>query len=237
MLQQFKSLIKKTNAMSGISLYANELSPIDILQNKHRGFIGGKWEEIGQLQYDFMRSQGLQPQHKLLDIGCGCLRGGIHFIDYLESGNYYGLDVNASLIKAAWHEVKVAKLNAKNPQLLVSDRFEIDKFATKFDYMLSISVFTHLPMNIIIRCLSEVSKNLTPEGKYYSTCFIAPTSAYTKTIKQAEEVLSQYDRDPFHYSLEEITFMAKVANLQVRLVEEWHHPRNQQMLEFSAIEE
>ena len=236
MLEQFKSLIKKTNAMSGISLYAEELSPIDILQNKHRGFIGGKWEEIGRLQYDFMLERGLQPQHKLLDIGCGCLRGGIHFIDYLESSNYYGLDVNASLIKAAWHEVKVAKLNDKNPQLLVSDRFEIDKFQQKFDFMLSISVFTHLPMNIIIRCLSEVSKNLAPNGKYYSTCFIAPTSAYTSPITQADDVLSKYDSDPFHYSLEEIEFMAKLANLQVNLIGEWGHPRNQQMLEFFAVD-
>ena len=144
------------------------------------------------------------------------------------------MDVNASLIKAAWHEVKVAKLNDKNPHLLISDRFEIDKFQQKFDFMLSISVFTHLPMNIIIRCLSEVSKNLASDGKYYSTCFIAPTSAHTAPIAQADDVVSRYDSDPFHYSWEEICFMAKVANLQVNLIGEWNHPRNQQMLKFSA---
>ena len=85
MLKQFKSLIKNASPMSGINIYSEELSQTDINQNKHRNFIGGKWEEIGRLQYDFLREQGLQPQDKLLDIGCGCLRGGIHFIDYLES--------------------------------------------------------------------------------------------------------------------------------------------------------
>ena len=56
--------------MAGINSYGEELSESDIEQNRHRNFIGGKWEEIGQLQYDFLLKQGLQPQQKLLDIGC-----------------------------------------------------------------------------------------------------------------------------------------------------------------------
>jgi ubiquinone/menaquinone biosynthesis C-methylase UbiE len=39
-------------------------------------------------------------QHKLLDIGCGALRGGIHFINYVDAGNHYGLDLNSWLIEA-----------------------------------------------------------------------------------------------------------------------------------------
>ena len=219
--------------MSGINSYGEELSESDIKQNKHRNFIGGKWEEIGQLQYDFLLKQGLQPQHKLLDIGCGCLRGGIHFITYLEEDNYYGLDVNASLIKAAWHEVELANLNSKKPHLLVTDKFEIDRFEQQFDFVLSVSVFTHLPMNIIIRCLSQVQKNLAPHGKYYSTFFNAPSSAHTSQIlHQPGGITTNYDRDPFHYSFEEMCFMARVAGLKVNLIGEWNHSRNQQMLEF-----
>ncbi len=222
-----------SNVMSGINSYGEELSEFDISQNKHRHFIGGKWSEIGQLQYDFLLQQGLQPHHQLLDIGCGCLRGGLHFINYLEVNRYYGLDVNASLIKAAWHEVKLANLEPKNPHLIVSDKFEIDRFQQQFDFMLSVSVFTHLPMNIIIRCLSEVQKNLTPQGKYYSTFFLAPTSAHTAQIAhQPGGVVTNYDRDPFHYSFDEMSFMASVAGLKINLIGEWNHSRNQQMLEF-----
>lgn len=235
MLEKSQALKKITtpNIMSGINSYGEELSELDISQNKHRHFIGGKWSEIGQLQYNFLLQQGLQSHHKLLDIGCGCLRGGLHFINYLEANRYYGLDVNASLIKAAWQEVKLANLEAKNPHLIVNDKFEIACFQQQFDFMLSVSVFTHLPMNIIIRCLSEVQKNLTSSGKYYSTFFLASTSAHTAQIAhQPGGVVTNYDRDPFHYSFDEMSFMARVAGLKVNLIGEWNHPRNQQMLEF-----
>ncbi len=219
--------------MSGINSYGEELSDSDILNNKHRDFIGGKWSEIGQLQFNFLLARGLQPQHKLLDIGCGCLRGGIHFIQYLQANNYYGLDINASLIKAAWHEVRLAQLEAKKPHLLVDDQFAIARFQQQFDFMVSISLFTHLPMNIIIRCLSEVQRNLAPQGKYYSTFFVAPTSAHIAQIAhQPGGITTNYDRDPFHYSLEEMSWMARLAGLEVNLIGEWQHPRNQQMLEF-----
>lgn len=42
----------------------------------HRIAVGGMWDEIGKLQFEFMVKQGLKPHHKFLDIGCGSLRGG-----------------------------------------------------------------------------------------------------------------------------------------------------------------
>ena len=65
----------------------------------HRNFIGDKWDEIGKLQFDFLKDEGLKPHHKLIDIGCGSLRGGIHFIKYLDKFNYFGTDINNNLIR------------------------------------------------------------------------------------------------------------------------------------------
>jgi hypothetical protein len=42
----------------------------------HRNYVGGMWEEIGKLQFDFLVQQGLKPSHCFLDIGCGSFRGG-----------------------------------------------------------------------------------------------------------------------------------------------------------------
>ncbi|MGD0673589.1 MAG: hypothetical protein ABSB13_16080 [Candidatus Binatus sp.] len=42
----------------------------------HRGYVGGKWDALGQLQFEFMLKMGLKPGHVLLDTGCGALRGG-----------------------------------------------------------------------------------------------------------------------------------------------------------------
>ncbi len=223
----------KHNAMKGISPYGTELNKEDLDSKRHREFVGGLWEEVGQLQFDFMKKQGLLPNHSLFDIGCGSLRGGLHFIAYLEPGNYCGLDVNASLIDAGFVEIEEAQLADRKANLLVDDQFRFEKFGRKFDYMISISVFTHLPMNIIIRCLTEASNHLKQTGVYFSTFFEAPTPAHLNELVQwPGGVTTYYDSDPFHYSFAEISWMADIAGLQVEAIADWEHPRNQKMLAF-----
>jgi cyclopropane fatty-acyl-phospholipid synthase-like methyltransferase len=224
----------KGNSMRSINAYGEELTKDDMDKKIHRDFVGGLWEELGQLQFEFLKAQGLKPYHKLLDIGCGCLRGGLYYIDYLEDGNYYGLDVNLSLIEAGILEVKEAGLEDKHPELLVDDQFRLDKFGETFDFMVSISVFTHLPMNIIIRCLCETRKHLKPGGAYFSTFFEAPKSACLDKIHQYPgEIVTNYDVDPFHYSFEELSWMAGISGLEVELIGDWNHPRNQKMAKFT----
>ena len=58
------------------------------------------WDEIGKLQFDFLVRSGLQPHHYFLDVGCGSLRGGVHFIPYLETAHYLGIDKEVDLINA-----------------------------------------------------------------------------------------------------------------------------------------
>ena len=65
----------------------------------HRGYVGGKWDELGRLQFDFMVARGLQPEHVFLDVACGSLRGGVHFIKYLDAGNYLGIDKERALVR------------------------------------------------------------------------------------------------------------------------------------------
>jgi cyclopropane fatty-acyl-phospholipid synthase-like methyltransferase len=221
------------NTMKGVNAYFKELSSEEISNTAHRGFVGGLWDKVGQLQLDFLVKSGLQPKHKLLDIGCGCLRGGRHYIKYLDEGNYFGLDINQSLIEAGKIEIEEAGLTDKKPTLIVDNKFSFNKFETKFDFMISVSVFTHLPFNIIVHCLSKARESLLPDGVYYATFFQAPTSAHLEQIKQKRGVITNYDSDPFHYSIEELTYMAKLAKLDLNVIGDWAHPRNQKMAAFS----
>ena len=77
-----------------VNPYLNQMTDKDIENQVHWGFVGGLWETLGQLQFDFITRRGLQTSDKLLDMGCGCFRGGIHFIRYLDNQHYYGLDIN-----------------------------------------------------------------------------------------------------------------------------------------------
>ena len=58
----------------------------------HRNWVGGGWDEIGKLQFDFLISRGLKPHHVFLDIACGSLRAGRFLIPYLDAGNYLGIE-------------------------------------------------------------------------------------------------------------------------------------------------
>lgn len=220
-------------SMKGINPYFRELSSDEIRDKSHRPFVGGLWDELGSLQLEFLIEYGLKPHHKLLDIGCGCLRGGIRYIKYLQEGNYYGLDINQSLIEAGKLEIEEAGLSHKHSNLIVDDKFSFEKFNVKFDFMVSVSVFTHLPMNIIVRCLTKARENMAPNGVYYSTFFQAPYSSHLKEIKQQPGgFVTKYDSDPFHYSVEELAYLAKLAKLELKVLGDWKHPRNQKMAAF-----
>jgi len=225
---------KKVNSMLGVNSYGRELSQEDIANYVHRGFIGGLWGKLGLQQLEFLKSHGLKPDHKLIDIGCGCLRGGLHFMRYLDAGNYYGIDVNRSLIEAGVMEIKKEGLDDKLPTLLVDDHFRLDKFGEEFDYMVSVSLFTHLPMNIIIRCLSMASRVLKSNGIFFATFFEAPGSAHLdKIVHEPGGIITAYDVDPFHYSFEELSWMGAVSGLDTELIGDWNHPRNQKMAAFT----
>ncbi len=216
--------------------YGRQLTPTEIEKGEHRAFIGGLWEEIGQLQFEFMKSNGLMPHHKLIDIGCGSMRGGVHFVKYLDYGNYFGLDINQSIIDAGKRELVIAGLLDKAPSLLVNDGFELSLFNVEFDYAIAVSVFTHLYINNILCCLAEVNKTLRKDGKFFATFFEAPTAAYTSTIQHNPGgIITSYDKDPFHYSFSEMQLFASLVGMKVEFVE-WAHPRNQKMLCFTNLD-
>ena len=218
----------------GLNPYDRQLTQQEIEAKVHRSFVGGMWEEMGELQFRFLKARGMKPDHILFDVGCGSLRGGLHFITYLKPGNYYGIDLNASLIEGGRKELKAAGLADRKPHLLVNDKFEMYRFGASCDYAISVSVFTHIPMNHIIQCLVEMRKVLKPKGVYYATFFQAPSSSHLATLRhEPGGIVTTYHADPFHYSVEEFQFMAGLAGLNVTVIGDWGHPRGQRMLAFN----
>ena len=215
-------------------IYGRELTDEEIAHKAHRDFVGGYWEAIGGLQFEFLRDQGLRPGDRLLDVGCGALRGGVYFIRYLDRGGYYGIDMNASLIRAG-REVELAEagLAARPVHLLVNERFEFERFGTTFRFAIAQSLFTHLALNAIERCLVKIAGVLEPGGRFFATYFEAPTPHHLEPLEHEGGTITQPDADPFHYHPSTFEFLIRGLPLSVRNLGPWNHPRSQHMLEFT----
>lgn len=203
----------------------------------HRHAVGGSWDAIGQHQFDFLVQQGLQPHHRLLDVGCGSLRGGVHYIQYLEDGHYYGID-RAQWLLDAGTQVEMPRAGIapdRTVNLICRDDFDVTEFGVQFDYAIAQSVYTHLPWNAILRSLVNVQKVLKPDGTFFATFFEAESPAHR--IESFEHVpggrVTYPDQDPFHYEFDVFEELARRVGLAVSYIGDWNHPRDQRMMVFT----
>ena len=105
------------------------------------------WLQLGQLQFDYLTGHGLKPDMRMLEIGCGNLRAGRLFIDYLEPGNYYGTDISPDILLAAQRTVVEFGLQPKLPYLTLVNDLRLDFLPDgHFDVVHAHSVFSHSPL-------------------------------------------------------------------------------------------
>jgi len=183
--------------------------------------VGGMWEEIGALQVDFLKAQGLQPADRMLDIGCGTLRGGRHFIAYLDAGHYTGLDISPAALEYGRQLVAREGLADKRPRLLLGEGKDLS-FAelggARFDLALAQSVFTHLPPELIADCFAHLDGILAPGGRFFFTYHHA-------------DAFVQTGLKDFRYPLGHFQELAARHGLRLTdLSAAYAHPRGQRMV-------
>lgn len=206
--------------------------------NGYRGLVGGHWDLMGELQFSQMLAHGLTPDHKLLDIGCGALRGGVHFVKYLEPAHYFGTDLNRSLLDAGYDkELGALDLQGRLPRqnLHTTSEFDFAKFDETFDRAIAFSLFTHLPLDVIRTCLERLADVMRPGGVFYATFFEAPENQPTfLSINHAPgEVTTYAGRDPYHQRYRDYLHMTEDLPWDVGYIGEFEHPRGQRMISFT----
>jgi SAM-dependent methyltransferase len=218
-----------------VSNYYDPERAAKYIRSSHRGYVGGMWPEIGRLQADFLRERGLRPEMRLLDIGCGCLRGGVHFVEYLDPGNYYGVDLWQELLDAGY-DVELAALGLQDrlprENLLCDGEFNFDRFGVTFDAALAQSVFTHLPLNHIRLCLGRLAPVMRPGAVLYATIFACERDEdWLRPIERADGLFTTGPTsDPYHYRYADIEYAASGLPWTVEPVGDWGHPREQAMV-------
>ncbi len=174
------------------------------MEDGHRKFVGGHWGEAGRRQLDFLISEGLKPWHNFLDIGCGCARAGIYLVDYLDKNRYYGLDHHDWLIDAGNKELG-GLIQDKSPMFIINDTFDFSGIKCKINVAIAKSVFTHLTLERIKQCLSNLKCVLDSSGVFYASVFIGDSK---------DNLTKDDDTRKFSYSLEEIKSVAKGWNVE-----------------------
>jgi hypothetical protein len=95
-------------------------------------------------------------------------------------------------------------------------------------------VFTHLPLNTIMRCLAEIEKVLEEGGRFYATFFENPGRRLSVSdIEEPDGFVAHLDRDPFFYDPDVFRWCVEGSALSCTLIGDWGHPRNQKMLLFT----
>ena len=217
--------------------YARLLDDHEIRRGEHRRMVGGMWDAIGRLQLDHLVMHGLQPGMRVLDVGCGALRAGVHLVGFLEPGRYYGVDRNASLLDAGYDvELAAVRLQDKLPRehLLADAAFDVARFGVSFDIALAHSLFTHLPIEEVRRCFSAVACVLRPGGRLFATFYECPAGAAADRpiTHEPGAIVTFPDRNPYHYRPAELAGCADELGLTLRGWGEWGHPRAQRMMCF-----
>lgn len=191
----------------------------------HRSYVGGRWDEVGKLQFDFLVGRGLTPQHRLLDIGCGSLRAGVHLIPFLNAGQYMGIEKERDLVAAGIErELGMELLFAKRPTLIISDDFGFELANFRPTHALAHSVFTHLPASTVAECFSKLHRVLDPEGVFFATFFEAARPVLNPN--------TAHDHRMFAYSRAEIMDFGARSGWTAARCRDWQHPRGQVMFEY-----
>lgn len=136
-------------------------------------FTGGPvelFENAGRLQLATLVREGIYPQTKVLDVGCGSLRGGYWLIHFLDPGCYFGIEPNAAMLQQGIDNVIEAEvLNDKRPKFDTNDRFDMGVFGVKFDIVLARSIWSHATKAQIATTLDQFVENSNPDAFFLTS--------------------------------------------------------------------
>ena len=190
-----------------------------LAENRHRDIVGGRWDETGALQLALLREAGLEPHHRLLDIGCGALRLGCRAVPYLDPGNYWGTDASGALMLRGWEVELADKGRLSLSQLVEDDDFSFPGLPPEIDYAIAFAVFTHLPVNHLRRALLSLRARFPGLRQFLFTVFLAPDAArFLGQVRQPDGVVTHALRPPYHMLETDLVQLVAASGFRCQLL-------------------
>lgn len=184
----------------------------------YRAYVGppGDYDLIGGLQFTLLFQAGLRETHRLLDLGCGSLRGGRLFIPYLRPGHYYGVEPNEWLVREGIaNELGGDVLSVKRPTFSAIDDFSLGSLGVKFDFVMAHSIVTHTFPDLAVVAFSGIRDCLDEDGLLLAT--------FRERGEPVPGSGWRYPK-PVPYAWPDFSALAEEGGLHIRRLS-FHHPR------------
>jgi SAM-dependent methyltransferase len=158
-----------------------------LIPPRRKDFSGdGGFRKIGDEFFAYFRDYGqIAPHHRILDIGSGIGRMARPLTAFLDpaKGRYDGFDIDASgVLWCSQHYVSHPNFHFQraniynkfyNPRGTVqAQAFTFPYPDASFDFALTTSVFTHMPLPAVAHYLKETARVLAPGARALLTLFL-----------------------------------------------------------------
>jgi hypothetical protein len=128
------------------------------------------FEKGGRELFIYLLKAGLSPDCKLVDIGCGVLRGGYWLIHFLDPGCYCGIEPHTARLEMGTQTILEPEVLAvKRPRFDTNPRFDTSVFGEKFDCFLAYSVWTHASKPQIQTMLDSFLRDAKEDGVFLTS--------------------------------------------------------------------
>ncbi|MEM8493308.1 MAG: hypothetical protein AAF756_21020 [Pseudomonadota bacterium] len=110
-------------------------------------------KDLFHIAYD----TGLDKRHCVLEVGGGCLRTGVWFIDFLEQSNYCCIEPNKKMLNAGKDVFLDENRLAKAPLFNHNEDFDLSVFKKEIDWVVGYSIWSHCSRAQIIHIIDQAS--------------------------------------------------------------------------------
>lgn len=134
------------------------------------GFLGVPMEtfqQAGREQLVSLLNEGMNPESKIVEIGCGCLRIAYWLLRFLDPGCYHGIEPARERVEYGLRYLfDAGEVELKRPRFDFNPRFDTSVFCERFDFFLARSIWTHASKGQISAMLDSFIRDSKDTGVF-----------------------------------------------------------------------
>lgn len=135
-----------------------------------QGVPSGTFEQAGRQQFVAFLREGLRPESRVVEFGCGCLRIAYWLVRFLEPGGYCGIEPATRRVELGKQYLfSPEELAHKAPRFDDNEVFDTSVFGGRFDFFLGRSIWTHASKGQIEATLDSFVRDATDAGVFLTS--------------------------------------------------------------------